>query len=95
MSSRETNILKDREQLLRDMKTHGIAMVHTDGTRIDPQSVLDNQGEEELRLEQREQAESERLREIHLGDPAYDNLHSPAAIRRQEERDREDDRWAY
>ncbi len=42
--------------------------------------------------EAKERAESERLREIHKGDPAYDSLHSPAAIRRKEQQDREEDR---
>jgi hypothetical protein len=50
------------------------------------QAKLDHQSEEELSLH---------LRELHAGDPAYDNLHSPAAIRRQEQRDYETDRYGY
>jgi hypothetical protein len=50
------------------------------------QERLDIQSEEEL---------SAHLREIHKGDEAYENLHSPAAIRRQEARDYENDRYGY
>lgn len=39
----------------------------------------------------REDAESKRLRELHLGDPAYEKLYSPQAIRRQEWLDRMND----
>ena len=52
----------------------------------DEQAILDAQSEAEL---------SAHLIEKHLGDPAYEGLRSPRAIRAQEARDRESDEMVF
>lgn len=53
------------------------------------QADVIRQRQKDERIEEAD--ESIRLRELHAGDPAYDKLFSPGAIRRQEMADRFND----